>query len=64
LNDYLEYIKEKNKFTINLRTIKYLRLSRFDEMQILYNELIVYGRMKRKVEYIENALLMTFINFM
>jgi hypothetical protein len=64
LNNYLGYIKEKNKFTIDLRKVKYLRLKRFDEMQILYNELIIYGRMKQKVEYIESALLMTLINFM
>jgi hypothetical protein len=61
LQNFSNIFNEKETFTIDLNRIKIQRHKRFDEMQVLYEELVVYGRMKQKSEYLEDALLITLI---
>jgi hypothetical protein len=64
VNNYLKYIKALPKVSLNSYGADELRLFVKDDIQRLYNELIIYSRMRKDIKCMKVALAMSLINYL
>jgi hypothetical protein len=64
IKGFLNSIGYRNDFVISYRKIEEFNQIKRKEINILYNELILYGKMKKSSQYILDALLIQFISYL
>jgi hypothetical protein len=63
MKGFINSIRIDNNFEVDYDIANDIYLIKLKEIQILYNELIVYGRMKKDSQYLLDALMINFINY-
>jgi hypothetical protein len=64
MKGFLDFIRIDNSFKVNYEIADNIYSIKLKEIQILYNELIVYGKMKKNYQYLLDALMINFVSYL